>query len=105
MNRTRNGLTLTNTKIPGATDEWHTVDGKFGISRVRAITFCDGPHPMRYRDDRGCMVTTFHEGDEEHEYVAGWGIYDNGGHELTEGEFRTLNDAHDHLASLIAESK
>lgn len=43
MKRTKHGLTL-----KSEAGQWVTEDGVFAIGRVREITTCDEPHPMRF---------------------------------------------------------
>lgn len=72
--RTKHGLTMHTEERGGYRSAWLTEDGDYEISRAWAVTYCDGPHPMRWRDDKGAMRHGYCSGDEEHDYVAGWHI-------------------------------
>lgn len=99
MRRRRGGVTLRH--VDGV---WRTEDGKYEVSQVRATTFCDGPHPERYRDTQtGRMVHDYCRGSQEHEVIIGWGVYDaNSGNEITEEPDPKFVDAHDSLAAYVA---
>jgi hypothetical protein len=93
VKRRRNGLTITN-----ASGSWATVDGRYEIVQMHAVTYCDGPHPERTKTGNGYCY-----GGEEHDYIAGWGVFDRAtGREITDEPEPTLNGAHDRLADLIA---
>jgi hypothetical protein len=77
IRRTRYGLTLTSGRpIEGTNSRrgWETEDGQYEIVQGWAMTFCDGPHPMRWKDDNGVLHTGYCHGDEEHPYIVGWVI-------------------------------
>lgn len=68
---TRYGLTLVTGR---PRNPWETEDGAYSLSQGWAMTFCDGPHPMRWKDDDGITHTGYCHGDKEHPYVVGWVI-------------------------------
>lgn len=75
--RTRHGLTLTNNRpVEGGRylRGWETEDRQYEIARGWAMTYCDGPHPRRWKDDQGVLHTGYCHGDEEHPYIVGWVI-------------------------------
>lgn len=71
---TLHGLTLYKRTLPTRETWWQTEDGQWEVGEVRHITFCDGPHPERYKGDGGAIVTGYCDGEQEHDMVAGWGI-------------------------------
>jgi len=91
--RTKFGLRLTLAED----GEWTSADG-YAIGRVRALTFCEHPHPWK---GSGQWATNYCPGDMEHDMQIGWdirptpaGLYDD--------LYPTLTAAWEALAKVLA---
>ena len=101
MKRTKFGLTLTHDR-----GDWEGPDG-ISIGRARSLTFCDGPHPERYRDtETGQMVRRYCPGGEEHDTPCGWDIRQGAAQDPPKGMaddlYPTLTEAWEALAKHLS---
>jgi hypothetical protein len=81
---------------------WLTDDGRGEVSRVRAISTCEHPHPWVYRDDyTGSVVRTHCEDFSDHDSEVGW-TWRLGN---SEGDvYPTFREAAGHLAQAIEQA-
>jgi hypothetical protein len=86
-------------KLKLVNGEWTTPDGMTTIGRAMAVTYCDNPHPERWKEN-GFWKSGHCSGGEEHDYVAGWDIRGNL-YGLNDDLYPTLKDARTALAKAM----